>query len=159
MAQVLGVDEDTGAKVCHGKWQYTTDTALAEKLIPEGACIPAKAGVYLTDGTANVVRDADGTPAMTIHSFGKGKGIYLGGFAFNNADTRMLLNTLLYAAGLPLDQNYLTDHVDAECAYYPQSGKLVVINNSGEKLTTTVRTEAGEQQFELEPFETKIVDR
>jgi beta-D-galactosyl-(1->4)-L-rhamnose phosphorylase len=159
MAQVLGVDEDTGAKVCHGKWQYETDEELAGKLIPNGACISAKAGIYLTDGTADVIQDVDGIPAMTVHSFGKGKGIYLGGFAFNNADTRLLLNTLLYAAGLPLEQNYLTDHVDAECAYYPESGKLVVINNSGENVTTTVKTETGAQKFELAPFETKIVDR
>ena len=101
MAHVLGVDEDTGAKVCHGKWQFDVDTALAGQLIPEGAVIPARKGIFLTDGTAQVLAEADGTPTAAVHAFGRGKGIYLAGYEYCNANTRMLLQLLLYAKGLP----------------------------------------------------------
>ncbi len=47
---------------------------------------------------------------------------------------------------------------DAECAYYPASRKLVVINNSDQALTTTVRTGNGTKEFFLQPFEMKIVE-
>lgn len=48
MAHVLGIDEDTGARVCHGRWIF--ETADPEHLIPEGAGVEAKENRYLTDG-------------------------------------------------------------------------------------------------------------
>ncbi len=74
----------------------------------------------------------------------------------SNANTRMLLNLMLYGMGLPLNQNYLADNPDAECAYYPGNGKLVVINNSDKELQTKVWTEKGVREFTLAPFETVI---
>ena len=158
MAQVLGVDMDTGAKVCHGRWQFAVDTALAEQLIPDGADIPAKKGLFLTDGTAQVLMEKDGIPVAAVHNAGRGKGIYLAGFRFDNANTRMLLQLLLYGAGQPLAQDYMTDHVDTECAFYPGSGKLVVINNSDKKVETHVRMGAEQKTFVLEPFATQIAE-
>ena len=158
MAQVLGVDLDTGAKVCHGRWQFTVDKTLAEQLIPVGADVPAKKGLFLTDGTAHVLMEKDGIPVATVHGAGRGKGIYLAGFRFDNANTRMLLQLLLYGAGQPLAQDYMTDHVDTECAFYPGSGKLVVINNSDKEVETHVRMGAGQRTFVLEPFATQITE-
>lgn len=158
MAQVLGVDKDTGAKVCHGRWQYEVDSATGKKVFPKGADLPAGDHLYLTDGKAKVLLEKDGMPAALIHEFGKGKGIYLSKFEKNNANNRLLLNLILEGLGLSQDQNYLTDNADAECAYYPRSGKLVVINNSDRELTTHVKTEKGVKEFKLQPFETQIVD-
>ena len=156
MAQVLGVDKDTGAKVCHGKWQFDKNATLAAELIPQGAVIPAQNGVYLTDGTAEVLAEENGIPTATIHEFGKGKGIYLAGYQYSNANTRMLLQLMMYAKGLDFEQNYLTDCEDTECAYYPGSRQLVVINNSDSVQTTKIQTEQGTMEFTLEPFETQM---
>lgn len=158
MAHVLGVDEDTGARVCHGKWQFEVDHALADLLIPKGAVIPKKDGVFLTDPTARVLAETDGVPGAVAHDFGSGRGIYLAGYRYCNANTRMLLQLLLYAKGMSPEQNYLTDSAETECAYYPKSGRLVVINNSDAVQETTVRTENGAQSYVLEPFETVIAD-
>ena len=158
IAQVLGVDEDTGAKVCHGKWQFEVDEELAKQLIPAGTVLPKKEGIFLTDGNAKVLGAEDGTPVATVHAFGAGKGIYLSGYRYHNANTRMLLQMLLYAKGLSVEQNYLTDCADTECAYYPSSKKLVVINNSDRVQTTAVMTERGKKQFTLQPFETQMAD-
>lgn len=158
MASVLGIDEDTGARVCHGRWEYTVDAEKQAYLLPKGAELPVRESLFLTDGKASVLAERDGLPTACVNEFGKGKGIYLSGFSYNNANTRMLLNLMLYGKGFDGEQNYLTDHVDAECAYYPENGRLVVINNSGRKLNTSVQTENGKRQFTLEPFETQIVD-
>lgn len=158
MAQVLGVDEDTGAKVYHGKWQFKTDEDLKRKLMPEGAYVTGSKWLYLTDGEAKVISEKSGIPVAAVHEFGKGKGIYLGSFELSNENTRMLLNLLLYGAGLSLEQKYVTDHADAECAYYPASGKLVVINNSEKQMETSVITDWGTRKFILDAFETQIVD-
>ncbi|MBR5967660.1 MAG: D-galactosyl-beta-1-4-L-rhamnose phosphorylase, partial [Lachnospiraceae bacterium] len=156
MAQVLGIDLDDGARVCHGRWAFDVDKETAERVFVSGSSIPAKAGLYLTDGRAKVLAEADGIPTLTVHDFGRGKGIYMAGFEKNNANTRMLLNLLLYAKGLD-EQKYLTDDADTECAYYPGSRRLVLINNSDEEKTAKVTTSNGVDVFTLQPFETKII--
>lgn len=156
MAQVLGIDEDTGEKVCHGRWQFFVERELEHRLLPEGADITGSYNLMLTDKKAEVIREKDGRPALTVHTFGKGKGIYLSGFQLSNENTRMLLNLMLYGRDMDLDQKYLTDCADAECAYYPASKTLVVINNCDRPVSTSVKTDERRIDFELKPYETKI---
>jgi beta-D-galactosyl-(1->4)-L-rhamnose phosphorylase len=156
MAQVLGIDEDTGAHVYHGKWQYEIDPSLSGKLINKGAHVNGSKWLYLTDGKAKVISDENGVPTATVNEYGKGKGIYLGSFELDNANTKFLLNLITYAANLGENAKYITDNADAECAYYPVDNKLVVINNSEVKIETSITTDEGVKKFTLEPFETKI---
>ncbi|MCR5323202.1 MAG: 1,3-beta-galactosyl-N-acetylhexosamine phosphorylase [Lachnospiraceae bacterium] len=183
MADVLGVGLDDGARVCHGRWAFEIDKELAAKIFgnscntvtaggsdkgdentaTSGACsaagcdLPCKTDIYLTDGKAHVIAQKNGLPTFAIHEYGCGKGVYMSGFEKNNANTRMLLNLLMYVRGIdPSQQNYITDDANTECAYYPGSGKLVVINNSETEKHTKVRTEKGTIELDLKPFETKI---
>lgn len=152
MAHVLGIDEDTGAKVCHGKWQFTA--ADEEGILPAGTHVAAKPKRYLTDGKAKVLMAEDGQPVVTVNEFGKGKGIYLASFDVDLANTRMLYQLIRYAGGEGVTGQYMTDNLNCECAYYPVSKKLVVINNSGEEQTTTVPTETGDVTVTLPPYAT-----
>ena len=45
MAHVLGIDLDTGAKVCHGKWSYEVDDT--EELLPAGATVEGKDNLFV----------------------------------------------------------------------------------------------------------------
>lgn len=157
MAEVLGVDRDTGAKVCHGKWQFQVEPK--EELFPEGFQIPVCPGVFLTDGTAQVL-DAEGqTPKLTVHAFGKGHGIYMGGFQYSLANTRLLLNLLLdICKGDSQERMYLTDNANTECAYYPAAKKLVVINNADTVQTTSVLTEKGSISFTIAAYGQESAD-
>lgn len=156
MAQVLGVDEDTGAKVCHGKWQFTK--SYVEGLLPDKSHITCRDNRFLTDGKAYVYASEDGIPKLTIHSFGKGKGVYLSSFEISNANTRMLLNLILYARGMSLNQKYLTSNPETECAYYPNSHKMIIINNSENSQHTIIRTDDGNKEYTLNPYETRFDD-
>lgn len=155
MADVLGVDKDTGAKVCHGKWQFEEEEIPG--LLPKGYTVPERDGVFLTDKTARVLVSHGDTPDITLHGVGKGCGIYMGGFVYSPVNARLLLNLILKgqkdSSGL-----YLTDNPNTECAYYPQSKKLVVINNSDCVQKTSVRTEHDIQQFEIAPYGQISVD-
>ena len=51
----------------------------------------------------------------------------------------------------------MTDKLYTECAFYPGSNTLAVINNSGEEQSTAVRMREGEKTFSLRPFETLFV--
>jgi beta-D-galactosyl-(1->4)-L-rhamnose phosphorylase len=45
-----------------------------------------------------------------------------------------------------------------ECAYYPESKILVVINNSDEKQISVIDTEFGKQTIDLEAYDTIILN-
>lgn len=157
MARALGVDEDTGARVCHGRWPVAADPVPG--LIPEGAEFPVREHLYLTDGDTRVLAEQDGCPAIATHAFGKGRGVYLAGFSYSPENARMLLNLMLWAKGLPLNAAYLTTDPGTECAWFPDSRELVVINNTDTPRTTAVHTPEGDVTVELEPFATCILDR
>lgn len=157
MARALGVDEDTGARVCHGRWPVAADPVPG--LIPEGAELSAREHLYLTDGDTRVLAEQDGCPAIATHAFGKGRGVYLAGFSYSPENARMLLNLMLWAKGLPLDTAYLTTDPGTECAWFPDARQLVVINNTDTPRTTAVHTPEGDVTVELEPFAARILDR
>ena len=156
MAHVLGIDEDTGARVCHGKWSFEADDI--EEILPEGATVEPKDHLYLTDGKARVLLADDDRPLITVNDFGKGKGIYLASFRQDLENTRMLYQLIRYAGGEGMSGLYMTDNLYTECAYYPESGKLVVINNSDVEQTTTIPTEKGDKTVTLAAYDTTFTE-
>ena len=102
---------------------------------------------------------ADGDqPLVTLNNFGKGKGIYLASFEVDLFNTRMLYQLIRYAGGEGVTGQYMTENLYTECAYYPASKKLVVINNSDVEQTTTIPTEAGDKTVTLAPYDTTFVE-
>ncbi len=150
MAHVLGVDLDAGEKVCHGRFTY--EVMPEDGLAAEDMQFKRKENIFLTDGKARVLAEANGVPAFTVNAFGRGKGIYLSSFTVDPKSTRFLLNLLLYAANLNKEQPYLTDNPFAECAYYPAQNTLAVISMSGEYQTAWVLTPNGPVEAGLEPY-------
>lgn len=156
MAHVLGIDEDTGARVCHGRWSFTADDT--EEILPEGATVLPKEHLYLTDGKAQVLLAEDDKPLVTVNQFGKGKGIYLASFQVDLENTRMLYQLIRYAGGEGVSGLYMTDNLYTECAYYPESKKLVVINNSDKEQTATIPTEQGDKTVTIAPYDTTFME-
>ncbi len=169
MAHVLGVDEDTGARVCEGRYAFTTKEEPG--LIPADAYIHARRGRILTDGahtdvvagqTLSMAGFPDPEPALTMHPFGEGMGVYLSSFAFTYPNARMLLNIILKATGHGLNRSFLPDNPWCECAYYPSSQVLVVVNNSQEKQQTNIRIARGTAEsrisLTLSPLEMKFLE-
>lgn len=151
MASVLGIDEDTGARVCHGKWKYCIEEKTELNL-------PEKKDIYLINGDTIVHQESEnGIPCYTEHVFGAGKGIYLSGFRFSNKNTRFLLKLIL-AAGNENNLLYLPDNENIECACFEQENKMIVINNSDCFQQTKIVTLAGKFEIELQPFETQFVE-
>lgn len=158
MAQALGVDRDTGARVCHGRWQFAVKTVPG--LLPAGCGVAGLPGLYLTDGEAEVLQTdaATGLPAITAHRFGKGRGVYLSSFQYSDANARLLLNLLLWAAGQPLDQPWLSDTPGVECAYYPDSRCLLVVNDTEEEKTARIATPGEPLAVTLPPCGSRIIE-
>ena len=156
MAPVLGVDEDIIDRVCHGQWSFEVDEKAAAEIMPQGSNVVERVKCHLTDGKACVLAARDNNPLMTRNSFGKGYGVYLSSFSVNNENTKLLLNLILQAGGEAIDGNYLTDNANMECAYYPESRTLIVINNADSMQETTIRTEYGVEHIKLDAYDTII---
>jgi beta-D-galactosyl-(1->4)-L-rhamnose phosphorylase len=168
MAHVFGVDMDSAASYCHGRWQYVVEDVAG--LIPAGVEL-GSARVRLTDGEARVLAERGANPALTINSFGRGAGVYvsslipgltkpgLGKPTENSrlANTRLLLNIILYASGEALEQDCVTDCPDVECAYFMEAESLVLINNSDTPKYAGTSVKGRRFEFELGAFETKII--
>lgn len=155
MAHVLGVDEDDGARVCHGRWAYEVDPSLPIRVAE--ASLGNARHIYLTDGDTRVLCEKDGVPQMTVHDFGKGKGVYMSHFTISPAATRMLLETLLYVCGLPVNSAWLSDSALVETAYYPKDRVLVALNNAEAETVATLYTSEGEKKVVLKPLETRMI--
>lgn len=155
MAHVLGVDKDTGAKVCHGRWNY--ELTSSDELLPTDYSMKNKKNLYLTDGMAQVLVDIDGSPALTSYNFGKGKGFYLSSFDFTPENTRLLFHLILLAGNEGLKGNYITSNLYTECAYYPESDILFVINNSDREQETSINTAYGNLTFTIPAFDNLVV--
>lgn len=151
---VLGVDEDTGAKVCHGK---LTSLHKALFTIPQGAFIKGKEEIFLTDKNAVVVNEKEEIK-IVVNEYDKGKGIYLTHFNYTVENTRLLLNILLYAMGKTEATAYICDNKFTECAYFSESKKLAVINNSEEPQSTVILTHQGKVTVDLVAGELKILE-
>lgn len=155
MAHVLGVDEDRGEKICHGR--YTFEETGCD-CVKDKDSFKVNKGIYLTDADTNVIMAKDGIPCVTMHPFGKGKGVYMSSFKTNEENTRTLMSIILCLTGEGMDQKYITDNLYCECAYYPSDKKLVVINNSDIEQTTTVKTDMGDKTVTLGAFDTAIIE-
>lgn len=167
LSAVLGVNKDRGDYACHGKWTYHLDELLKEQLCSGiedwGTALDLKVqeGIYLTDGSAivaaqsvayNPLGDALMTPTMTKHSFGAGHGFYLSHFEHSIAHTRVLLNMLL-SATTAQEIIPVTNNAFCECTWFPESRRLIVINNSDISQETNVIWSGNSYYFSIEPFD------
>jgi len=120
MAHVLGVDIDNGEKACHGRWTFNSENGSYSP--------PVRKNTILTDGKANVLAAEDNAPTIALNSFGKGRGLYLSGFAMEKNAAFELQNFLLYAATGSTITDGITDNPNVECAVFPNA--VVFANNA-----------------------------
>lgn len=160
VADVLGVDIDLGTRICHGRYQYevekshyiTADTAAADSIL-------GKDGVYLLNDQVQVLLEKEGAPALTANQFGQGRGVYMAGFRYSLESARLLMRAICWAAGKEdAADTFVCDNLYTECAYYPDTKNLVIINNAEEPQDCAVKTPSGDVvKAQLPAFEIKIV--
>ena len=154
LAHVLGVDEDTGARICHGRRTFDVVERPDVHVLPE--CLGDNPHLYLTDGRSEVLCEKGGVPQMVIHPFGAGVGVYMSDFAVSPESTAMLLELLTAVTGCS-DGLYLADDRRVEAGYFPADRTLVALNNADSVVETSVRTGFGEIPLKLEPLEMRFV--
>ena len=152
MAQVLGIDVDTGERINHGKWIFDV---LDSDIQFEN--IKPLSGVYLTNGHTQVLDAIDNLPVFTSNKFGSGNGLYLSSYRHNCHNADSLKRLILEACGHS-DTTWSCCNPYVEFALFPTSKAAVIVNNSSKSVSTTVSICACEMQVDLEPYGMLVVD-
>ena len=161
MSDVLGVEREMGKTICKNKYEYKKEDShfITEgmKDIDLGDAYP---GVYALNSNTQVIADGEGTIQIALNSFGKGAGVYLNGYKFSAENTKLLLKVILWAAGKEAAYPVWTcTNPETECAYFPESQKLIAINNSGEAQAAEIMKDDGKKiKVELQGYGLKIID-
>jgi beta-D-galactosyl-(1->4)-L-rhamnose phosphorylase len=163
LAHILGVDREIGPTLGKPKRQY--EKADGTHFILEDTPGDLDFGkdvdnVYLVEKDTQVLADQGNSPQVAIRSFGEGRSVYLSGFKFAPDNTRLLYRALCWAARREGDYRPWTcSNIHTDCAYYPRSKKLVVINGSPRQQTTEVCTPSGERiKLQLKAYGLRIVN-
>ncbi|MBI5380920.1 MAG: 1,3-beta-galactosyl-N-acetylhexosamine phosphorylase [Opitutae bacterium] len=148
LAQVLGVDRDTGDRVANGKYRYTIPAGPVAGFGAHFITADATAeldlgretdGIYVLGAGTTVLAERENSPRVAVHSFGQGRSAYFSGFKFSPENTRLLHRTLFWAAAQEAKWGtWLSSNPKTEATYFPAAGKLVVINNAGESQETAI---------------------
>ncbi|MGE4455123.1 MAG: 1,3-beta-galactosyl-N-acetylhexosamine phosphorylase [Sphaerochaeta sp.] len=151
MAHVLGVDYDDGRRLCHGQWEYERVDGSLPKI-----SLRAKEGIYLVDGSTEVLHVEDALPVLTERKFGKGKGIYLSEYRYSPENTFAIRSIL--EQNLAAEPLYASDNPHVDCAYYPEAQVLLLANGSESEEDVRIMTEKGKLYEVLEGFSLKVLD-
>ena len=142
MAHVLGLDEDDGRYACHAKWETGESP---EELNPR---------LRLIDPDTRVVEI--GPLKLTVHDFGQGTGVYLGGFVYSPEAAKALLQLLVGLTRTDAAQIPACDHPSVETAWFPASKTLVLLNNAEKEIAASIQgLNCGE--LTLAPYEMRFV--
>ncbi len=149
MAQVLGVT--IGEHCSHGNWQYTVQTPAW--IQDSHSTIPSHASAYLTGPDTEVWLDDGDKLALTRHAFGKGQGLYAGGWRYSPESSRLLLG-LLFGTG---EADAVADTPGVDCAWFPAAGKLVLANQTDRPQRGRVSVQRKSIPFSLQADEMQIL--
>jgi beta-D-galactosyl-(1->4)-L-rhamnose phosphorylase len=98
-------------------------------------------------------------PQVVTNTYGRGRSVYFSGFKYNALNTRVLARALYWAAGKESCwAEWQSDNPYLECAWFPASRKLVVINNTQETQAGVIIDSKGDRHpVELSKLEMREI--
>lgn len=160
-ADILGVDREAGQTICFTKYKYPLNDKhfIMEDLTSELSFHNAVSDVYALDGDTQVLCADYGQVQVAVKEYGKGRGVYLNGFTYSPDNARLLYRALLWAARKEQEAEcFLPDNPACECAWFPSSRMLVLINNTEAIQTTKIKTLHEITSCVLEPLGINIIN-
>jgi hypothetical protein len=159
----MGVDKEVG----HTLQSAPVAAELVEKhFITEDLDGPADFGthetfVYVCHPETQLLA-ANGLHVMAAaKKFGKGRSVFFGALPYDLTNARLLHRAIFWAARKErhLKKWFCTNPL-TDCAWYPKSKKLVVVNNSDQPRKTTVYLGDGKttKKVSLKPYQSKWIE-
>jgi 1,3-beta-galactosyl-N-acetylhexosamine phosphorylase len=141
LSDVLGVDKETGRTLQSAPVPVVVrdNHFITADLTAPADFGTAETFVYVAERSAEVLA-ANGCHVMAAaNACGKGRAVFFGALPYDLANARLLHRAIFWAAGKEAElKKWFCSNPLTDCAWYPKSRKLVVVNHSGEAQTTTV---------------------
>jgi 1,3-beta-galactosyl-N-acetylhexosamine phosphorylase len=158
LSDVLGVQKETGLSQTSAPCAAET---VARHYILEDLDGAPDLGpyrtthVYASDEATEVLMRHEGHVLLAAHRFGRGRSVYLAGLPYSHNNTRLLDRILFWAAGREEAQRcWSSSNPGTECAFYPETNRLVVVNNTGDEQRTTIMGDCGRsREISLQPYQ------
>jgi 1,3-beta-galactosyl-N-acetylhexosamine phosphorylase len=156
LADVLGVERETGNTLGYvGK----TRRVQGGHFILEDSPAPADLGTERTYAFAcgrqtQVLQAAGAHVLMAVNTFGRGRAVYMAGLPYSLDNARLLMRALHWATATEAKlTTWFSSNAHTDCAAYPETGYLAVVNHTGAEQTTTVYDADGRgRAFALPPY-------
>ena len=163
LSHLLGLDREVGRSLSGDK--RTFGLADGRHFITKDVTAEIDFGkdvdkIFVINDKTDVLVEKDKSPRIATYQFHHGRSVYFSGYKFTPQNTRLLHRALYWAAAREQDFGYWTSsNIFTECAYYPNSKKLVVINNSNKTEETKIfDSDKHGIEVSIEPFGIKIID-
>jgi 1,3-beta-galactosyl-N-acetylhexosamine phosphorylase len=159
LADVLGVDKEVG----HTLQSAPVKASLAPKhFITEDITGPPDFGtnetfVYVCDPATQLLA-ANGLHVMAAaKAFGRGRAVFFGALPYDLTNARLLQRAIFWAAGKESElKKWFCHNPVTDCAFYPNSRQVVVVNNSDKAQGTRLFDGAGRwRRVALKPYQSR----
>jgi 1,3-beta-galactosyl-N-acetylhexosamine phosphorylase len=162
LSDILGVQKEIGYSI---NFKSVDVKVLEKHFICEDQAGPISVGhgksfVYVCEEQTEVLAaDPDGHISMAANRFGKGRSVYLKELLFNMENSRLLYRALLWTGQKEDCLKYcFSSNLNTECAAFPETGSLVIVNNVNTIQDTIVYYEKNlQRQVALKPYESKWI--
>ena len=178
LADVLGVDRETGTTIRRAtlRPQLSPDHFIVEDFPKGKELSPLYSPVFASREDIDVILkkeiavdcealncfDKNNPPKasgieLSVSRFGHGRAVYMADLPYNYDNSRILLRSILWAAGRELElKKWFSANPQVDCAAFPETGWWVVANLDSRFQFTTIYQENGEPvELKLAPYEIK----
>ena len=157
LANVLGVEKETGFTLNYDKynWAQLGGHFILEDVKDHMDFGEGKKSIYALPDTQILVQK-DKEVQMAVNAYGDGRAVYISGLPYSFENSRVLYRAILWAAhGEEILHKWFSTNYNVEVHAFVKNGKYCVVNNTYEPQTTTVYTDKGSFNLDLDANEIK----
>lgn len=159
LSDVLGVDIETGNRICCGKYNFNIENHFITNSISKNS-IPENKGCFVCSDKTTILDGSGNTPKLAINTYGKGRSVYFSGFEYNAINTRLLMNSILWSThNESLNNDLLCDNENIDIALFEKQNIFIASNSSNEtQIGKYAPSKSKTFEINLKPYETKFFE-
>lgn len=139
LANVFGVEEERDFTLGYDKYNWQNyKHFITEDIKEEIDFGEAQKNIYALEGT-KVLVTKEKEVRLSVHEFGKGRAVYIGGLPYSFENSRLLYRAILWSSGEEGNlYKWFSSNYNVEVHAYIKNGKYCVVNNTYKPQSTTV---------------------
>lgn len=160
LSDILGVQKEVGLTIEHiaMKKDIAQNHFILNDSFDQIDTAVTESYVYPSEKSVEIIAKSKlGHTLIASNKYGMGRAVYFAGLPYSLQNCRLLHRSLFWATSNEKKfHQYYSLNLNTECAYYPETEFLAVINNSSESQTTKI-FDADQNSLEvvIKPFELK----